>query len=142
MKNILIFISVFSILLVGVVYFICFNGTKEVSYEFSDEIMNKLEQEFQKVPNNAEFVANLHVENGVVKDYSFIGYKVLPTFTTTGHIIYNDEDLKNVKDSNITIHSHPGGNMPWSCWISPIDKLSLEDVECIYCNKEVKCYEK
>ena len=125
-------------LFISAVWLICFYGTSRVDIKFSDELMQEFEEEFAKTPYNHEFVGNLYVKNDYAIRYEFVGYKVLPTWTTTGNAV-----LINVpkEESDISIHSHPGGSSPWACWISPFDKLGLEKIECIYCNKEVKCYE-
>lgn len=135
--KIIAIIGVISLVLFGILHIYCFYGTKQINLEFPEEIIKELEVEFSNTPNNQEFVGNLYLENNKVIDYEFIGYKVLPNFRSTGSSI-----LVNVPEySNITIHSHPGGIIPLACWISPIDKLSLEEISCIYCNNKIKCYE-
>ena len=135
-KTFVIGFGITFVLIFVFLYAYCFNGVKEVNINFSEEILTKLSAEFEKTNSSSEFVGYLYIENNSVKDFKLIGYKILPTFTTTGSSI----KINNPEYSEITIHSHPGNGL-MSCWISPIDKMSTEKVKCIYCKNEVKCYE-
>lgn len=119
--------------------------SKEITLVFDENTLQEFKDLQKNIGENREFVGFLYLENDnlTVKDWSLIGYKELKNEDSilfnslVGNLIVNKES----EISDITIHSHPGDKF-WSCWISPIDKTSLEEVVCIYCKENVKCYQK
>ena len=122
-------IIVSTILLVGM---ISLSGNKEkIDIPFSQNIIDKLNQDFINTPNNIEFIGFLYGDE-IIDGYSLLGYKN----AITGDII---GDIRTgVEFSEITIHSHPKHDIfTGICLLSPIDRMSFEQVSCVIDRKSV-----